>query len=118
MTSTKCTIKTGEYSRKIPRYKTKLKVWGDTIAKGYKLVLQQCPEELQAELNNQEAWVVINDARSVVRLLILIRDLQYNTYDRKQSIMATVKTDFDLYLCAQVARRWIYTTRPSRPRWT
>jgi hypothetical protein len=94
-------IETGEYSRKISRYETQLEVWMDNDAKGYALVLQHCPEELQAELKNQEAWVAIDDARSVVRLLILIRDLQYNKSDRKRSIMATVEADFDLYSCAQ-----------------
>ena len=45
-------IKTGEYARKISRYKTQLEVWGDNDVKGYTLVLQHCPEELQAELKN------------------------------------------------------------------
>ena len=45
--------------------------------------------------------MIIDDARSVVRLLILIRDLQYNKSDRKRSIMATVEADFDLYSGAQ-----------------
>ena len=45
-------IETGEYSRKISRYKTQLEVRGDNDAKGYTLVLQHCPEELQAELKN------------------------------------------------------------------
>ena len=43
----------------------------------------------------------IDNARSVVQLLILIRDLRYNKSDRNQLIMATVKIDFDLYLCVQ-----------------
>ena len=94
-------IETGEYSRKISRYETQLKVWGDNNAKGYALVLRHCPEELQAELKNQEVWTAIDNARSVVCLLVLIRDLQYNKSDRKRSIMATVEADLDLYLCAQ-----------------
>ena len=90
------TIETWEYSCKISCYEKQLKVWGDNDTKGYMLVLQHCLKELQAELKNQEAWAANNDARSVVRLLVLIRDLQYNTSDRKWSIMATVETDFDL----------------------
>ena len=93
-------IKTGEYSREISWYETQLKVWGDNDAKGYMLVLQHCPEELQAKLKNQEAWAVVNDAKSVVRLLVMIRDLQYNKSVRKRSIMATSKAVFDLFLCA------------------
>ena len=94
-------IETEEYSHKISCHETQLEVWGDNDVKGYALVLQHYPEELQAELKNQEAWAVIDDARSVVRLLILIRDLQYNKSDRKRSIMATVEADFDLYSYAQ-----------------
>ena len=45
-------IETGEYSRKISCYETQLKIWGDNNAKGYALVLQHCPEELQTELKN------------------------------------------------------------------
>ena len=47
----------------------------------------------------------VDDARSVVDLLILIQDLQYNKTDRKRSIMATVQADFDLYTCAQKANQ-------------
>ena len=36
-----------------------------------------------------------------MRLLVLIKDLQYNKSDKKRLIMATVEADFDLYLCAQ-----------------
>ena len=94
-------VETGEYSRKISRYKIQLEAWINNNAKGYALVLQHCPDELQAELKNQKVWVAIDDTRSVVRLLVLIRDLQYNKSDKKRSIMATVKTDFNLYACAQ-----------------
>ena len=55
-------------------YKTQLKVWGDNDATEYALVLQHCPEEFQVELKNQEEWVAIDNAMSVVRLLILIPD--------------------------------------------
>ena len=36
-----------------------------------------------------------------MRLLILIRDLQYNTSDQKRLMMATTKANFNLYSCAQ-----------------
>ena len=97
-------IKTREYSHKISWYETQIEAWGDTDAKGYALILQHYPEELQAELKNQEVWASINDARSVVWLLTLIKDLQYNKSDRKRLIMATVEADFDLYLCVQGTR--------------
>ena len=40
-------IETEEYSRKISCYKTHLEVLGDNAGKGYALVLQHCPKELQ-----------------------------------------------------------------------
>ena len=67
-------VETGEYSCKISRCETQLEAWSDNNAKGYALVLQHCPDKLQAKLKNQEAWLAIDDVKSVVRLLVLIRD--------------------------------------------
>ena len=47
---------------------------------------------------------MINNARSVAQLLILIRDLKDNKSDLKRLIMATIEIDFDLYLCVQGGR--------------
>ena len=94
-------IETDGYKRKTARHEAQIDLWADNNAKGYSLVLQHCPDKLETELRNQEAWVKIDAARSVVDLLILIRDLQYNKTDRKRSIMATVQADFDLYTCSQ-----------------
>ena len=96
-------IKTDKYKRKMARYEAQTDVWADNNVNGYALVLQHCPDELETERRNQEAWAVIKDARNVVDLLILIRDLQYNKFDWKRSIMATVEADFDHYSCAQLA---------------
>ena len=70
-------------------------------------MLQHCPDEMEAELRNQEAWAAINSARNVVALLILIQDLQYNKTNRKKSIMATVQANFDLYTCLQESNQSI-----------
>ena len=43
----------------------------------------------------------MEDARSVIAILLLIRDLSFNKTDRKRSIMATVEADADLYLGTQ-----------------
>ena len=67
--------------------------WEEKDAKGYNLVLQHC----LAKLKKQGAWGEVEDTRSVVRLLTLIRDLQYNKTNRKRSIMATVEAEFDLF---------------------
>ena len=69
--------------------------WEENDAKGYNLVLQYCPTELEAELKNQDAWGEVEDTQSVVRLLTLIPDLQYNKTYRKRSIMATVEASVD-----------------------
>ena len=71
--------------------------WEENDAKGYNLVLQNCPTDLEAELKNQDAWGEVENTRSVVRLLTLIQDLQYNKTNRKCSIMAKVEADFELF---------------------
>ena len=76
-------------------------MWGDNTIKEYAIFLQHCPEELQTELKNQEVWTAIDNARRVVWIIFLIRDLQYHKSDRKRSIMTTAEADFDLYSCAQ-----------------
>ena len=74
----------------------RLNIWTDNKANRFTLVLQHRPKELQAELNIQEAWEGVKNAMSVVCLIILIHDLWYNKSDRKQSIMAKVKADFNI----------------------
>ena len=53
------------------------------------------------DLKNQDAWGEVEDTRSVVRLLTLIRDLQYNKTDCKRIIMATVEANFELFARCQ-----------------
>ena len=43
----------------------------------------------------------MEDARSVIAILLLIRDLYFKNTDRKRSIMATVEADADMYLGTQ-----------------
>ena len=69
--------------------------------KGYYLVLQHCPTDLEAELRNQDSWKTAENARSIIAILILIWDLSFNKADRKRSIKATVEADADLYLGMQ-----------------
>ena len=64
-------------------------------------MLQHCPKEIEAELRNQDSWKTAEDARRVIAILILIRDLSFNNTDRKRSIMETVEADTDLYLGMQ-----------------
>ena len=94
-------IETDQYKRLWAKYDTQVELWQDLNAQGFALVLQHCPDELETELQNQDAWAAIDITRNVVALLILIRDLQYNKNDRKKSIMASVQADFDLYTCSQ-----------------
>ena len=60
--------------------------------------MQHCLKELEAEQRNQECWKAVEYARSVIAILLLIRDLFFNKMDRKRSIMATVEADADLYI--------------------
>ena len=71
------------YSDEMDQYKSdkhksdsRLENWEENDAKGYNLVLQHCPAELEAELKNQDFWGEVEDTRSIVRLLTVIRDLQ------------------------------------------
>ena len=43
----------------------------------------------------------MEDARSVIAILLLIRDLSFNNMDRKRSIMATREANADLYIGMQ-----------------
>ena len=79
-----------QYKNNKRKSKSSAENWEENNAKGYNLVLHQCPEDLEAELKNQDAWEEVEDTRSVVRLLTLIRDLQYNKTNLNCSIMATV----------------------------
>ena len=69
--------------------------------KGYYLVLQHFPKVLKLELQNQDSWKTEEDARSVIAILLLIRDLSFNKTDRKRIIMATVEANPDLCLGTQ-----------------
>ena len=51
------------------------------------------------ELRNRDFWKAAEDLRSVIAILLLIRDLSFNKMDRKRIIMATVEAD--LYLGTQ-----------------
>ena len=54
-------IETDGYKRKITRHEAQADLWEDNNAKGYSLVLQHCPDELETELRNQEAWAKIEE---------------------------------------------------------
>ena len=69
--------------------------------KGYCALLQHCLKEIEAELQNQDSWKTAEDARIIIAILILIRDLSFNKTDRKRRIMVTVLADLDLYIEAQ-----------------
>ena len=58
-------IKTDGYKRQIARHEAQVDLWADNNAIGYSLVLQNCPDELETELRNQEAWAKIDAARSL-----------------------------------------------------
>ena len=90
-----------QYKSNKRKSKSSAENWEENDTKGYNLILQHCLAELEAELKNQDAWGEVENTRSVVRLLTLIRDLQYNKTDRKRSIMATVEADFELFAGCQ-----------------
>ena len=68
-------------------------------------MLEHCPTDLETSLRNQDqdSWEGVNTLTSVVGVLLLIRDIQYNNTVRKRSTMVTIEPDFDLYSCVQKA---------------
>ena len=44
------------YNSKMRKHKTATESWEENNLKGYSLVLEHCPNELEAELQNQDAW--------------------------------------------------------------
>ena len=108
-----------EYLRKKRNYDNQLKNWDENNAKGYYLVLQHCPKELEADLRNQDSWKTSEDLRSIIAILLLIQDLFFNKTDRKRSIMATVEAT-RIYISAHSGRIRARTssTRRSPHRWT
>ena len=90
-----------EYLSKKKRYNAQLDKWEENNAKGYYLVLQHCPKELNTELQKQDSWKAAKDERSVIAILLPIHDLSFNKTNRKRSIMATMEADADLYLSMQ-----------------
>ena len=90
-----------EYLTKKRRYNAHMDNCYENNAKGYYLVLQHCSKEIEAELRNQDSCKAAEDARSVIAILLLIRDFSFNKTYRKRSIMATVESDADLYLGMQ-----------------
>ena len=91
-----------DYLSKKMRYDAHLKNWDKNNSKGYYLVLQRCPKDLEAELRNQDCWKAAEDARSAITILLLICDFSFNKMDRKRSIMVTMEVDADLCL----GRQW------------
>ena len=83
-------IETDKYKGEWSKYDAQVELWQGLNAQGFALVLQQCPDELETELRNHNAWAVIDAARNGVALLIRIRDLQYNKSEKKRSIMTSV----------------------------
>ena len=70
-------VETDEYKQTMLHHESQVEVWEDNDAQGYALVLQHCPDELETELRKREAWAEIKNARSVVGLLVLIKDLKH-----------------------------------------
>ena len=60
------------------KYDNQPENWDKNNAKGYCLVMQHCPKELEKELRNQYSRKTAKDARSGITILLLIGDLSFN----------------------------------------
>ena len=90
-----------EFLDKKKRHDIDEECWAENNARGYNLVLQHCPPELEAELRNSDNWTGTENERSVVKLLLMSRDITHHKRERKQTVMEAVESDADLYLTSQ-----------------
>ena len=108
-----------EQSLKVEEYKAERKVyteqvlaWKENKAKCYYLVLLHCSRALEHQLKNSPKWDETESNQDVVALLQMIRDITHNNKERKESIMAIVESDFELYTIARTqGSHWTSTTR-------
>ena len=83
------------------KYKKDQDTWIENRARTYNLVLQHCLPDVKAELKNQSTWTAGKDDQNVVTLLIMIRDITYNTRDSKQGVMAIIEYADEMNTTAQ-----------------
>ena len=67
----------------------------------YNLVLQHCPNYLEAELRNHTKWDATELAQDAIFLLGIIRDVTLNLKESRQGTMNFVKCDVKLKTTAQ-----------------
>ena len=96
-----CKLTVDEYLKKKKKHDNNEECWTENNARGFNLVLQHSPPELEAELRNSNSWLTTKNERSVVKLLLMIRDITHHKRERKQAVMEAVESDADLYLASQ-----------------
>ena len=67
----------------------------------YNLVLQHCPNYLEAELRNHTKWDATELAQDAIFLLGIIRDVTLNLKESREGTMNFVKCDVELKTTAQ-----------------
>ena len=82
-------------------YNKQVMAWKENKAKCYYLVLSHCPRALEHQLKNSTKWDETESNQDVVALLQMIRDITHNKKERKESVMAIVESDLELYTIAQ-----------------
>ena len=90
-----------EYLEKKKKHDSDEECWTENNAREFNLVLQHSPLELEAELRNSDSWSTTENKRSVVKLLLMIRDITHHKRERKQTVMEAAESDADLYLTSQ-----------------
>ena len=81
-------------------YSEQVMAWKENKAKCYYLVLSHCPRALEHQLKNSTKWDETESNQDVVALLQMIRDITHNKKERKESVMAIVESDLELYTIA------------------
>ena len=68
-----------EYLVAKKKYTHYLEAWTENIARIYNWVLQHCPPDLEAELQNSSNWSAGQSAQNSIALFLIICDVTHNT---------------------------------------
>ena len=75
--------------------------WTENSARVYNLVLQHCPLDLEAELQNYSSWAAGQSAQNFIALFVMIRDVTHNMKEAKQRTIVLVECAVKLFTTAQ-----------------
>ena len=76
-------ITLSEWDVKSNKWRKDEEAWTKNSARVYHLVLQHCPPDLKAELQNHSKWISGKSYQNYIDLILMIRDIIQNTKETK-----------------------------------